>query len=98
MKIDPRTLDPASASQAGKAQETTGVSSGDSGGRAGRAHADADRVDLSDLSGLLLASASVDAPERAARVERLAAEVRSGRYKVDAEEVSRRIVGEAIRE
>ncbi|MGE5648528.1 MAG: flagellar biosynthesis anti-sigma factor FlgM [Acidobacteriota bacterium] len=95
MKIDPRTLDPASASQAGKTQETTSVSSSDRRSGAGRAGADSDRVDLSDLSGLLLERASAEPPERAARVEQLAAEVRSGRYKVDAEEVSRRIIAEA---
>jgi hypothetical protein len=76
MKIDPRQLDPASASQAGKAQETAGVAAGGGRSFAGRANEGADRVDLSDLSGTLLASASADTPDRAARVDRLAAEVR----------------------
>lgn len=95
MKIDQRPPDPAGASQLGKAQETPGVTPGGGRSGAGRADAGADRVHLSDFSGRLLATASMDTPERAARVERLAAEVRSGRYQTDALEVSRRLIQEA---
>jgi anti-sigma28 factor (negative regulator of flagellin synthesis) len=36
-------------------------------------------------------------PDRAARLERLSAEVQSGKYKVDAAAVSRKLVDEALR-
>ena len=55
-----------------------------------------DRVGLSELSMRLLELARVESPERAARIERLAEQVRSGRYEVDALAVSRRIVEEAL--
>lgn len=96
MKIDQRSLDPAAASQLGKAQETPGVTPGDGRSAAERAKAEGDRVQLSDLSGRLLAMASAETPERAARIDRLAGEVRGGQYQVDAAEVSRRIIDEAV--
>jgi anti-sigma28 factor (negative regulator of flagellin synthesis) len=94
MKIDQRSLDPAGASQLGKAQETSSVGSGGRGGA--RTNADADLVHLSDLSGLLLGAAGAE-PERAARVDRLAAEYRSGNYNVDALELSGRMIDEHTR-
>ena len=55
-----------------------------------------DEVSLSDLSGRLRELDS-ESPERAARLERLAAEVKSGRYNVDPAEVSHRIVNDALK-
>jgi anti-sigma28 factor (negative regulator of flagellin synthesis) len=95
MKIDPGVPDSTGASQLGKSQEASGVAAG--GGRSGTARADrdADQVQLSGFSGQLLASASTDGPERAAWLQQLASDVRSGNYQVDAMEVSRRMVSEA---
>jgi anti-sigma28 factor (negative regulator of flagellin synthesis) len=56
----------------------------------------ADSIGLSDLSVRLLELVRVESPERAAHIERLAEQVRSGRYHVDALAVSRRIVDEAL--
>lgn len=56
----------------------------------------ADRVQLSELSEKLTKMLGVDAAERASRVERLEAEVRAGRYSVDALAVSRRLVDETL--
>ncbi len=55
-----------------------------------------DSVGLSELSVRLLELARVEDPQRAARIERLALEVRSGRYQADPLAVARRIVDEAL--
>ncbi|MGC8791967.1 MAG: flagellar biosynthesis anti-sigma factor FlgM [Bryobacteraceae bacterium] len=55
-----------------------------------------DTVGLSELSARLLELARIESPERAARIEKLTQQVRSGRYQVDALAVSRRIIEEAI--
>jgi flagellar biosynthesis anti-sigma factor FlgM len=55
-----------------------------------------DRVGLSELSVRLLELVRVESPERASRIERLAEQVRNGRYQVDALAVSRRIIEEAL--
>lgn len=53
-----------------------------------------DRVSLSELSSKVRALDS-ESPERAARLERLSAEVAAGRYHVDAVEVARKMVSDA---
>ncbi len=55
-----------------------------------------DKVQLSELSSRLLELASTEPPERTARLERLAAEVRAGRYEPDAAAISRALVDEAL--
>ncbi len=62
-----------------------------------QAASQSDRVQLSVLSDRLLKLLSADSPERASRLERLAADFRAGRYQVDALAVSRRIVDEALK-
>ena len=96
MKIDPSLLDSTAASQAGKSHEASGVGPGGSRSGAARADRGADQVQLSGFTGQLLASASADAPGRAAWVEQIASAVRGGTYQVDTMEVSRRMVSEAI--
>ncbi len=59
--------------------------------------ADGGRGDEVQLSNLAL-HLSADSPERAARIARITAEVQSGRYEVDAAEVSRRMIAGAIEE
>lgn len=54
-----------------------------------------DRVALSEL-GSRIRELAVDAPERAARLEKLSAEVGAGRYQVDALELSRRLIEQAL--
>jgi anti-sigma28 factor (negative regulator of flagellin synthesis) len=52
---------------------------------------------LSDLAGRLR-SLSPDTPERAAYLEKLSAEVEAGRYTVDAQALSRKIIDDALQE
>ena len=94
MKINQSPLDSSGVSQLGK---TPGIGSGGAG-KSGLTRPDRDRVQLSDLSAHLLASSNAGAPDRAARVEQLSAEVRAGRYQVDAMELRRQMVSEAIRQ
>jgi anti-sigma28 factor (negative regulator of flagellin synthesis) len=56
-----------------------------------------DRVQLSELSETLKALGA-DGPEREARVTRLAAEYRAGRYQPDAQAASRAIIDDASSE
>jgi flagellar biosynthesis anti-sigma factor FlgM len=64
---------------------------------AARAATQGDRVHLSDLSDRLLKVASAQSAERAARLERLGAEVRAGRYQVDPLKVSHALVEETLK-
>jgi hypothetical protein len=50
---------------------------------------------LSNLAGSL-SSLSPETPERTGHLEKLSAEVRAGRYSVDAHALSRKIVDDAI--
>lgn len=96
MKINPQLLNATNASQSGKAQETTAATSGQGRGGAARTGSQSDQVSLSSLSNRLLELASMDRPERTARVEKVTSDVRSGQYKVDAAAVSKAMVHEAI--
>lgn len=83
--------------QAGKTQQAEKVGPGASRVEpAGGAAREADRVQLSELSEKLSQMLGAEAPGRAARLERLAAEVEAGKYVVDAFAVSRRLVDEAL--
>jgi anti-sigma28 factor (negative regulator of flagellin synthesis) len=75
-------------------QRSDGAASRAGGGKQGGGNS-ADQVSLSRLSSSL--SASVDSPERAAHVARLAATYQSGNYQVNAQAVSQSVVGDAIR-
>lgn len=56
---------------------------------------DQNSTGISSLAGYLR-SLSPETPERAAHLEKLSAEVQSGRYSVDAHELSRKIVDDAL--
>ena len=55
-----------------------------------------DRVALSQLS-TAVRTLSMDSPEHLARLDRLSADVRSGRYQVDARAVSRSLVEQSLK-
>jgi len=74
-----QTQQPATVSPAGSEQESKSAAASDS-------------VGLSELSVRLLELARTESPERVVRLERLAADIRSGRYQVDPLALSRRIV------
>ena len=86
------------ATQAAKAQQAEQVASkGERSEPAAAVAPESDQVQLSDLTTGLSRVLGMENPERAARLERLAAEVQSGRYRVDALAVSQRLVDEALR-
>ena len=93
MRINDQNSSGISSSQLGRTQET------ESGGRQGRpgqaGSAGGDHVRLSNLADSLR-SLSSDAPERAAHLEKLSAEVKAGRYSVDATALSNKIVSDAL--
>jgi anti-sigma28 factor (negative regulator of flagellin synthesis) len=88
MKIDDRNLNGISASPLGRTP-----AAGAPAEPAGPARED--QVHLSDLAGRLR-SLSSDTPERAAYLEKLSAEVEAGRYTVDAQALSRKIIADAL--
>jgi anti-sigma28 factor (negative regulator of flagellin synthesis) len=98
MKVNDTSSNQAAASELAKARETAAAPSTakkDAGEL--RTTGDSDMVQLSNLSARLLQLISTESPERASRLEWLAAEVRSGRYEVNSLDVSRRIIDEALR-
>ena len=95
MKVNDSNIGGLSSAGIGRTQEV------DAGGKAKQKGAVAgalsnDNVQLSDLSSALQSLQS-DSPERTAHLERLAADVASGRYKPDVREVSKGIVDEALK-
>ncbi len=94
MKINQSPLDQTGVSQLGR----TGTVGSSGPGRGGQTRPDRDRVQLSDLSSHLLAMAEAGGADRSARVQQLSADYRAGRYQVDAHELSRCLVDEAIRQ
>jgi anti-sigma28 factor (negative regulator of flagellin synthesis) len=94
MKVNQSPLDSSGLSQLGK---TAGVGPGGAG-KSSLSRSDRDHIQLSDLSARLLASGDAGGSDRAAHVQQLSSDVRGGRYQVDAVEVSRRMVDEAIRQ
>jgi anti-sigma28 factor (negative regulator of flagellin synthesis) len=97
MKVNESSLSQATATQLGKAREAEAVTPGGpkKGGET-PLRQESDHVQLSELSGRLLAIQNADSPQRAARVQKLAADYRAGRYQPDSRQTSRRIVDDAI--
>lgn len=80
----------------GKSQQASRPARAAAAGRSGAAAGESpDRVALSEL-GSRIRQLAVDAPERAARLEKLSIEVGAGRYQVDALELSRRLLEQAL--
>lgn len=70
----------------------TGAARGSSGGVA---PSRSDHIQLSNLSSAL-ASLSADGPQQEARVAHLSSAYQSGRYQVDAHQVSRQLISDAM--
>lgn len=96
MKIHDAYLPGAGPSQLKEAGQTGAVTPARTEAERKQTQATSDSVGLSELSVRLLDLARVEAPERAARIERLTLEVRSGRYQVDPLALARRILDEAL--
>lgn len=87
----------AAAGGAKKTQETQGINAGQQGKRAGGAvEAAVDHVQLSTLAEQIRMEESAS-PERAARLEQLAMQVRDGSYEPDAGEVAESLIDESRR-
>ena len=97
MKVHESSLNQAAASQIGKSREAEAVTPGElKKGGVAQPGQDSDRVQLSELSGRLLECLNAESPQRAERLEKLAADYRARRYQPNSLETSRRIVDDAI--
>ena len=96
MKINDSNINGLTSSGVGKAQEADAASRSRGKG-VGPADSSTDRVELSNLSASLRAEDG-ESPERAAFIEKLAADYEAGRYNPDAKEVSKKIIADALRE
>ena len=100
MKVNDPNLTGAAASQTGgTGLEKTQLTDAHRRGRTGRdpSLAEApDRVSLSAMSEHVKALA-VDSPNRIAKLEKLSSDVATGRYQVDAQALSQRLVEDALK-
>jgi anti-sigma28 factor (negative regulator of flagellin synthesis) len=97
MKVNDSLLSQAAASQLGKTSEPEAVTAGTARKGGAAQPRDGDQVQLSNLSGRLLELSAVHSADREARIERLSADYKAGRYQPDAMAVSQGIVGDAMR-
>ena len=96
MKINDPNLSGASSTAANPAEQAAGAERGNrSPGSQSVGPGDADHVELSQL-GASLRELQSDSPERAARLEELAAEVAAGTYNPDPAEVAVRMVTDSL--
>lgn len=97
MKVNESSLNQAAASQLGKAREAEAVKPGGAKPVSGpQPQQESDRVHLSDLTGRLVQMLSTDSPDRVARVDKLAADFKAGRYQPDSQATSRGIINDAM--
>ena len=95
MKIDDRS-DLGGVSSSGVKDAAKVENGGKSDSARGVDRAGSDRAELSGLAGKIARATSVDAKERAEKVERLRLEVAEGRYHPNAAEISKAIVNDAL--
>ena len=95
MRVNDHNMTGASAAEAGRAQETQRLESG-SGSRTAAAKSGGDRVELSSTSASVSRALTAHRSDRAAKVQELAAEYQSGRYKPDVAATSRGMISEAL--
>ncbi|MGH9719662.1 MAG: flagellar biosynthesis anti-sigma factor FlgM [Bryobacteraceae bacterium] len=93
MKIHDRSQPGTGATQ-GTGRTEAVESQGTAGVRRGRVEGDS--AELSGLAGKVAETITGESPERLARLESLRAVVASGRYQVDAQAVSKKLVDEAL--
>jgi anti-sigma28 factor (negative regulator of flagellin synthesis) len=97
MKVNETSLNQAAASQLGKAREAEAAKAGGAKPASGpQPREESDRVHLSDLTGRLVQMLSTDSPDRVARVDKLAADFKAGRYQPDSQATSRGIINDAM--
>jgi len=97
MRVYDRNLTGASAAESGRAQETQRTDRNEGSGARSAAGAGAgDRVELSGTLARLSQAMSAHGSERAARVQSLTAQYRSGSYRPDSQATSRAMISEAL--
>lgn len=96
VKIQDAYLAGAAASQLQRAQQAQGPELAAEEPVHKAASPAADSIGISELSLRLLDLARGESPEHWTRLERLAAQIRSGHYQVDARELGRRLVEDAL--
>jgi anti-sigma28 factor (negative regulator of flagellin synthesis) len=97
MKVNDPNLSGVQSGAIGRAQETDAVSKLKQRMGVESTSSAGDQVELSNL-GMHLRALDSESPERTAYLEKLSADVASGRYKTDAKELSRKIVDDAIKD
>ncbi len=78
-----------------RSQGTQGVNGGGDSRRGRVGRGDGDSVQLSSL-GQALQAEDVESPERAQRVDELKSDLQNGRYSIDAEGLSRKLISDAL--
>ena len=99
MRVDDHNRAGSAAWQSGKASEAQRAERlewAEGSGPAGAAGGDGDRWNLSGAAGRIRQALESLAEDHAGRVERLAVQVRSGRYQVNARELSRAMLAESL--
>jgi len=96
MKVNDPNLGGIGSNGVGKSQESSAVGGATRVSSQKTEASSSDSVQLSSLS-KQISSLSEESPEHAARLERLAAEVESGRYSVDPQEVAARMIDDSIK-
>jgi hypothetical protein len=95
MRVNDRNALGSAAAETGRAQETQ--TTGREGSvRSGRSDSSGDRVELSSNLGRLSQAISSFSSQRADRVQSLASEYQSGRYRADAVGTSRAMISDAL--
>jgi anti-sigma28 factor (negative regulator of flagellin synthesis) len=95
MKIDNHELAATSASSS-RAQQPAAVGRDGQGPESAKRPEGGDRLELSQLTGRVADALRADATARTARVEQIGRDFQSGRYEVDAKQVSRAVVEEGL--
>ena len=97
MRIDPKPFD-RNAGLSGTEAASTETSSGTSKTRSGQVSAGGDSVSLSGMMDLIALASHVADTGRSERVSRIAAEYRSGSYKVDTHALGDALIARAFEE
>jgi anti-sigma28 factor (negative regulator of flagellin synthesis) len=95
MRVNEHNTTGASAAEAARAQETQRIEGG-AGSRTSTSKSGGDRVELSSTSAKVSRAMAAHHSDRAAKVQELAAQYQSGKYRPDSAATSRGMVSEAM--
>ena len=95
MRVHDRNNMGPAASEAARAQETQKLDRAGTA-RSGAVDSGGDRVEFSSSLGQLAQAISTDSAQRASRVQTLAADYQTGRYRADSQATSQGMISEAL--